>query len=105
MDNKIMTFVIDIDNTLLKSETIDCQFCNGAKYENVKAIQQEIDEVNKRFNNGDNIILYTGRSWSQYELTKKQLKQFRIKYHELMMGKPPGIWIDRDAFKSIKDFI
>lgn len=99
------TFIIDIDNTLLLSERQDCTFCNGARYIEAKPIQDEIDAVNKRFNNGDTIILYTARSWSQYELTKQQLEQHRIKYTELIMGKPTGIWIDKDCYKSIKDYL
>lgn len=99
-----MTFIIDIDDTILKSKIEICKNCKYIQYINAMPIQKEIDMINKKFKEGHIIILYTGRGWNQYEITKQQLKQCRIKYTELIMGKPLGVWIDRDAIKSIKDF-
>jgi hypothetical protein len=99
-----MTFIVDIDDTIIKSLIENCKECGYIRYKNAKPIQDEIDEINKKFKEGHIIILHTGRGWNQYELTKKQLKECRVKYTELIMGKPTGIYVDRDAIKSIKDF-
>jgi hydroxymethylpyrimidine pyrophosphatase-like HAD family hydrolase len=99
-----MTFIIDIDNTLLKSEIQYCKECGYIKYTDAKPIQQEIDAVNIKYKQGHTIILHTGRGWNQYGLTKMQLKKLHVNHHELVCGKPIGIYIDTDAQKSIKDF-
>ena len=46
------------------------------------------------------IIIYTARGWSEYKVTKKWLKTFKIKHHLLMCGKPIyDIWIDDRCIK------
>ena len=52
---------------------------------------------------GDIIILYTGRNCDCYELTKNQLMRAGVEFDELVMGKPQGVYIDKDSVKSIKD--
>lgn len=91
-----MTLVIDIDDTILQSE-----FENG-EYKIVKVFQKEIDKINDLFHKGVCIIMYTGRSWGQYAVTKKQLWDIGLKYNELVMGKPVGdYYIDSDSLKSV----
>ena len=70
-------------------------------YENAKPIKEAIELVNKLYDEGYRITLYTssfmGRSKSDqreayevgYEFNKKQLQDMGVKYHELFMGKPP----------------
>lgn len=95
-----MTFVIDIDDTLI--------FSNYDKEKNKYALNfyalDEIEAVNKKYDEGHTIIIHTGRSWAHYDITKEQLEKGGVKYHELIMGKPVGIYIDADSLKSIKDF-
>jgi hydroxymethylpyrimidine pyrophosphatase-like HAD family hydrolase len=100
-----MTFVIDIDGTLLISRSVDCDECYHTNYFIDKVDKKEIALVNKAAKKGHTIILYTGRGWDQYEITKEQLKKAKIKYHELVMGKPQGIYVDKDAITSLKDVI
>ena len=100
-----MTYIVDIDDTIIKSDIKKCTHCGRISYESFKALQKEIDELNKRYNEGDTIILYTGRGWDQYEITKEQLKKCRIKYSQLLMGKPIGIWVDKDSVKSVTEHI
>ena len=59
-----MTFVIDIDDTIIKSLIENCKECGYIKYKDVKPIQDEIDEINKKFKEGHTIILYSGNSYN-----------------------------------------
>jgi phosphatidate phosphatase PAH1 len=95
-----MTFVFDIDDTLIYSD----YDLAGNKYVAKGYDKEEIALLNKKHDEGHIIILHTGRSWGQYDITIKQLKEAGIKYNQLVMGKPVGIYIDKDSYKSIKDF-
>jgi hypothetical protein len=77
--------------------------CGDKKYLNPKPLQQEIDLVNKKYKDGHTIILHTGRGWDQYEITIMQLKKFGIKYHQLVCGKPIGIYVDKDSITSLRE--
>ena len=65
---------------------------------------EEIKRINKLCSQGHTIILWTGRNWDCYAATKKELLDAGILHHELIMGKPQGIYIDKDAKTSLKDF-
>ena len=98
-----MTFVIDIDDTLiLYPDKIYENIEN--RYQDAIPNKKEIDIVNKSYNNGHVIILHTGRNWNKYERTKQQLKDFNICHSELVMGKPQGIYIDKDSYKTFKEY-
>lgn len=96
---------IDLDETLIVSDYELCNSCGKWKYKNPVPVQKEIDSVNRLYGKGYTIIIYTGRPWECYNVTKKQLKTFDIKYHELVMGKIPGKIIDKDALRSASEFI
>jgi hydroxymethylpyrimidine pyrophosphatase-like HAD family hydrolase len=98
----MIALVVDLDDTLISSERIICKHCGRIKYVNPRPIKKEIDRLNKLYKNGRIVIIHTARSWDYYELTKKQLSMFNIKYHELIMGKPQGIYIDKDAKKTLR---
>ena len=74
------------------------------KYLDGKPNIDEIKLVNKYYNIGHRIILWTGRNWDKYEITKAQLEACKIKHHELIMGKPQGVYVDVDSLKSLKEF-
>lgn len=78
-------FAIDMDGVLVSS-------VEKSDYEKVKPIQKTIDIVNHLFRDGHIIKIFTSRGQTTgldyEELTKKQLKEFGIEYHELIMGKP-----------------
>ena len=94
-----LTYCFDIDGTIC---TTDCH------YEDAKPFVEVIDKINKLFNSGNEIIMFTARGsgsgddWR--ELTEKQLKLWGVKHHMLKMGKPPAhIFVDGRAI-NINDF-
>lgn len=96
-----MTLIVDIDDTLILYEDNSLKCLE--KYKTGKPNVEEIELLNFFHDAGYNIILHTGRNWDKYNFTKKQMKKFGVKYHELVMGKPQGIYIDRDSIQSLKD--
>ena len=61
-------------------------------YEEAQPIKNRIDKVNELYNLGHTIIYWTargtvtGKDWSK--VTKKQFKEWGVKYHKLEFGKP-----------------
>ena len=100
-----MTYVFDIDGTICISV--------GGDYEKAVPINDRIKIVNDLYDQGHYIIFNTARGMGRsdnsaayahkvfYELTKKQLETWGVKYHDLFCGKPSGdIYIDD---KGIRD--
>lgn len=92
-----MTYCFDIDGTLCSN--------TGGDYWGAVPFQDMIREVNRLFSEGHRILLYTARGattgvdWR--ELTRQQLKEWGVCYHELYMGKPTAdIYIDDRAMNS-----
>jgi hypothetical protein len=77
---------VDIDETIC--ETPD----KPRVYSNAKPINKNIDKINKLYDEGHTIVYWTARgsrtniNW--YNLTKKQLDDWGVKYHELRVDKP-----------------
>ena len=91
-ERDFLKIVIDLDGTILEEKTIK---------EKPKAtpLPGAIDAVNKLYQMGHVIIIYTARTDKDLELTLKQLNEYGIKYHRLVLGKPVGdIFIDDRAF-------
>ena len=89
-----MIYCFDIDGTLCSKDNEDYNY--ALPYKN------RIEEVNKLYEKGEKIILFTARwaatgiDWK--ELTKKQLKDWNVKHHELIFGKPHAdVFIDDKA--------
>lgn len=89
-----MIYCFDIDGTLCSKDNEDYNY--ALPYKN------RIEEVNKLYEKGEKIILFTARGaatgidWK--ELTKKQLKDWNVKHHELIFGKPHAdVFIDDKA--------
>jgi len=69
------------------------------KYNSCEPVPEMVDVVNKCYEEGNYIKIYTARGMSQlngnvsavynklFETTSKQLKNWGVKYHELVMGK------------------
>lgn len=94
-----MKYVFDIDGTLtIVDPTKD--------YENAVPDKVAIAEINRLYNEGHHITLFTARGASSgknwHDLTIKQLHQWEVKYHTLIdEGKPSwDIFIDDKAISA-----
>jgi hypothetical protein len=93
-----MTIIIDIDETICHSPNKD--------YENATPIQKNIDKANKLYDEGHTIIYWTARGsgsgidWT--ELTKRQIKEWGAKCHDVRLGKPSyDLFIDDKALNTL----
>ena len=92
-----MIYCFDIDGTL-------CTKTDG-RYEEAEPFHQRIAVVNRLYDTGHTIVLFTARgtvtgiNWR--DLTERQLSAWQVKYHQLLFGKPQAdIFIDDRAFNS-----
>tara|TARA_B100000073_G_C23403688_1_gene440303 strand:+ start:91 stop:477 length:387 start_codon:yes stop_codon:yes gene_type:complete len=104
------TIAFDLDDVIC-SRTSD----EGgvSKYHTCYPFPKMISIVNESYDQGNKIIIYTARGMSTfcgnvqkiyselYEITKTQLREWGVKHHELIMGKPHyDIIIDDKALNS-----
>lgn len=99
-----LVYCFDLDGTLLKSE-ID----EKGNYYNCRPINNRISKVNKLFDEGNTIIIYTGRHWNHLQATARQLRKWKVRYHSLALGKPVADYYiddhainDKDFFREVK---
>ncbi|MDO5571746.1 MAG: hypothetical protein Q4F97_09840 [Bacteroidales bacterium] len=86
-----MQIIVDLDGTLCQEMRQFSRCLAKAKPEAVKTINALYDE-------GNTIIIYTARTWAEYEMTIDWLKNNNVKYNQLFMGKPIGdVWLDDRA--------
>ncbi|MDC0951331.1 phosphoheptose isomerase [Candidatus Pelagibacter sp.] len=90
---KLKTICFDIDNVI-------CRTNDKNDYLKSKPIKQNIKLINKIYNKGYRIILYTARYMGRCNgnlaqvkkkikpLTLKQLDQWGVNYHKIYFGKP-----------------
>ena len=78
-NNDTKTYVFDIDGTICTNTYGD--------YENVEPYNERIKYINNLYADGNKIIMFTARgSTTQIDWqdsTKRQLKKWVLKYHEL----------------------
>ena len=104
-----MTYVIDIDDTICRT--------NESDYEKSEPMQHRIDAVNKLYDDGHTILFLTARGMCRNEnhqldaiaelhkFTHDQLVRWGVKFHKLFLGKPAGdIYIDDKGCKDIDFF-
>jgi hydroxymethylpyrimidine pyrophosphatase-like HAD family hydrolase len=97
-----MIILVDLDNTILYSEKNTCLKCNRDTYVLKDTDKKEIENINRLYDEGNLILIYTGRNWDCYWITKDQLNAAGVKHHELVMGKPAGIYFDKDAMTTLE---
>lgn len=92
-----MIYCFDIDGTL-------CTKTDGA-YDRAVPFSERIEVVNQLYERGHIVKLFTARGsttgidWRA--LTERQMIEWGIRYHELIMGKPEAdIFIDDKAVNS-----
>lgn len=80
-----MIYFVDIDETI-------CDTPQDRDYSKSIPKKTRIKKINSLYMEGHTIIYWTargtvtGKDWS--EMTKKQFKEWGVKYHELKFGKP-----------------
>jgi hypothetical protein len=96
-----MVIYIDIDDTI-------CNSPNKPDYTVCSPITENINKANKLYDDGHIIVYWTARGsatgidWS--DITKKQLKEWGVKYHNLKFDKPNyDLFID-DKNMNTKDW-
>ncbi len=89
-----MIFCFDIDGTLLQTKY---DVNNGYVVQWAKI--ELIALLNKLYNEGNTIIIQTGRHWQWLKQTKQQLDDHGIQYHTLIMGNVVAdVYINDRAF-------
>lgn len=89
---------VDLDDTLC-ARPRNLDHLGAEKYHHCTPLNENIKKINKLYDEGNTIIIYTARGMSQfngdvsvvysklYELTKSQLLEWQVKFHRLVMGK------------------
>ena len=114
-----MRYCVDIDGTI-------CTPTKGRDYESATPYKSRIETLNKLYDEGNYIIYFTARAIGRFsderypiaaakasevlfDLTQQQLKEWGVKYHELIMGKPHAdmfiddkAWPDHVFFNDVK---
>ena len=101
-----MRYVFDLDGTI-------CDKAKNDDYDKSYPFLERIRKINKLYDDGNYIVFHTARGMGRYDnnafqaiqkfysLTKSQLDNWGVKYHQLILGKPSGdIYVDD---KGIKD--
>jgi hypothetical protein len=92
-------YVFDIDGTI-------CSNTFG-EYEKAEPIKVRIEIVNNLYDSGNTVIFHTARGMGSNknnsqiagekwrEITLLQLEKWRVRYHQLFLGKPAGdVYVD-----------
>ncbi|HEX3655070.1 MAG TPA: hypothetical protein VHV55_04655 [Pirellulales bacterium] len=76
-----MVILIDIDGTICTEES-------PADRPLALPLPGALEAVNQLVADGHTVILWTGRGWDQYRVTKAWLDDHGFNYDQLLMGKP-----------------
>lgn len=86
-----MRYVFDLDGTICEEMPTFERFLANPK-------QAVVDKINTLYENGHTIIIFTARSWAEYDITKQWLEKYCISYDLLMCGKVIyDVWVDDRA--------
>jgi predicted mannosyl-3-phosphoglycerate phosphatase (HAD superfamily) len=88
-----MKVIIDLDGTICSEEK---QFSRA-----LATIKDGAKEsLEKLRDKGYKIIIYSARTWAEYEMTENWLKENKVPYDQIILGKPQGdYWIDDRAIR------
>jgi len=105
-----MIFCFDLDNVIC--ETV------GTDYSMSRPYEQVIKKINLLYKNSNKIIIFTARYMGRnngnidlaveqgYSSTELQLKEWGLKYHELIFGKPVyDVYVDDKNFEFKRDWL
>jgi hypothetical protein len=86
-----MRLIVDLDGTICSEEKTYSRSL-------AKSHKGARETLNKLYKDGHTIIIYSARTWMEYEMTVDWLSKNGFNYHQLIMGKPIGDhWIDDRA--------
>lgn len=86
------TYAVDIDGTLCVEQK------EYWKYAEAIPIKPYIKRINKLYDEGNTVVLYTSRYPEDEEVTKTWLKENGVKYHRIIFGKfRADIYVDSNA--------
>ncbi len=82
-----MEIFVDIDETI-------CYYSDERRYDLALPIYENINKINKLFDEGHSITYWTARGYVSkidwYQVTKSQLNKWGCKYHQLSVGEKPA---------------
>jgi|SRR5210317_827307 hypothetical protein len=96
-----MIYCFDIDDTICKTK--------GQNYAESQPIYNRIKTINNLYDEGNTIIFFTARGYvtkiDWRDITLNQLKEWNVKYHELILGKPHAdVYVDDKGIKDLDFF-
>ena len=109
-------YAFDLDDTLCYRDS-NLEHLGPEKYKFCKPIPHMIDIINKLFDEGHTIYIYTARGMSQfngdlvkvynnlYVLTIESLKEWGVNHHGLIMGKLHYDYLIDDKVINVVDFL
>ena len=87
------TIFVDLDGTICTEEKT---FSRSL----AKPIEGASEAIYKLMDAGFTVVIYTARSWAEWEMTVDWLSRNKIPYAGIHMGKPiADIWIDDRAIR------
>lgn len=90
-----MQLIIDLDGTICTEEK---QFSRAL----ARPLPGAIDAIRHLKEKGHTVIIYSARTWAEYELTVDWLVRHNVAYDQLILGKPQGdFWIDDRAVPHV----
>jgi CMP-N-acetylneuraminic acid synthetase len=96
------TFVVDLDGVV-------ASLVPGNDYARATPLRANVERVNALHGRGHRVVLFTARGgttgidWS--EVTRRQLEEWGVRYHELRFGKPAGDYYIDDRSVSLEDAV
>ena len=88
-----MKVIIDLDGTICSEEK---QFSRSL----AKIKDGAKESLEKLRDKGYKIIIYSARTWAEYEMTENWLNENKVPYDQIILGKPQGdYWIDDRAIR------
>ena len=94
-------YCFDLDNTLCRSQ--------GDDYESSTPYRERIDAVNKLYDQGHTVLVFTARGYvtgkNLEKFTEAQLLNWGLRFHSLHFGKPfADFYIDDKAVRDTEFF-
>lgn len=88
-----MKLIIDLDGTICSEHK---QFSRSL----AAPMESAIDSLKALREMGHIIIIYSARTWEEYEMTVDWLLRHEVPFDQLILGKPQGdYWIDDRAIR------